>query len=710
MKIQQKISLFTAVTALTLDFLYLIIQHAVSDRLLPIDPIHTTAIIIGFAALCMYLLKRRSHGSPTPMQEMGRSVIAVTAVLLLLGTAQLSHIGTLPEGTTPHSLGTADMVTAALLSIAASVASLIIFISLSGMVFVRHRARTRRNYYIMLGVLAVYMIFEYLSSPSGMAIGALLSFRHIAYGFLIVLMVINSFRFSWILDVSRREKLILLLLSFFGFVFFLIFALFSAQETPLADALLRYHPLLYGFVRAVSLFGTLYLGVGFASTLMHLPTAKEFDRKKLEISSLQNMSRLITQVFDFDELVATTTYLALEVSEGSAAWLELAERYTRQVEDGGVRVVTNSMRNITDAQISSFRLTDGKPLQSLALETGKPVLVADLTSDKRIDQSRILKRDIGSLAIIPLNSHGGIIGVLCVAKKSSFEFDRDSTNVLYAFADMVAVALENSHLIHESIVKERLEQELLVAQKMQRSLLPQRLPASPQYEISARSVPAYEVGGDYYDVVQLDSHHLGFIVGDVSGKGVSAALYMAQVKGVFQSLGNAVSSTREILVRMNTPLCLGMEKKSFISMLYAVLDTRTGVLTFSRAGHCPLLHVADGKARYLQPSGMALGLELSTRFADSLEEESLVLKSGDTVVMYTDGVTEARDPAGNEFQYDRLAAIVESSARGSAEDVLDGIVSAVHRHTASGHAEDDVTLLVLHWKGTDLNNDEKQIH
>jgi serine phosphatase RsbU (regulator of sigma subunit) len=272
--------------------------------------------------------------------------------------------------------------------------------------------------------------------------------------------------------------------------------------------------------------------------------------------------------------------------------------------------------------------------------------------------------------------------------------------VLTAFADMVSVAIENSTLIRESIVKERMEQELLVAQQMQRSLLPQTLPSSPRFEIAASSIPAYEVGGDYYDVLPLDAVHIGFVVGDVSGKGVSAALYMAQVKGIFQSLSGYGASTRDILIRMNTPLCHSMERKSFISLLYAVLNTETGVLSFSRAGHCPLLHVRSGNSSYLRPEGMALGLDGTERFASSLQEESIQLEADDIVVMYTDGVTEARNPQDEEFQYARLAETVFNSVSEPPEQILRAILHRVRTYSEREEAEDDITVLVLRWRGS----------
>ena len=708
MKLRQRIFLITAIAAFLLDFLYVIVQRA----LVPGDGIsgdlfHTALVLIALVTGGLYHFRATADEDRSPVQRIGRTVIAITIYLLIIGIVQLAAITSfsMENGRVmPDSYAT--LVTAVVLAASGGIAALVVFSSLTRLIFVKRRKTTRRNYIFLLSISAIVIVLDFISSPNGLAAHGLDTVTDILAILLVASMVVNAFRFSWILVLSRREKIINLLLSLFGFAFFLILTIYSSESEALSNSLRYYHPILDSFVAICFLFGTLYMGIGFASTLMHLPTAKEFDRKKVEISSLQNMSRLITQVFDFDELVATTTHLALEVSEGDAAWLELrvGGEYHRRISKGDAtdsvlpETQVHAVKNIDPEVIGRLRTPDGLPLQHLVFDTGKPLLIQDVPSDRRIAASARDMRNIGTLVIAPLISRGDIIGLLCVGKRKAFEFDKEIVDVLLAFADMVSIALENSALIRESIEKERMEQELLVAQQMQRSLLPHVLPRSAQYEIAARSEAAYEVGGDYYDVLPLDAGRLGFVVGDVSGKGVSAALYMAQVKGIFQSLRNDGSSTRDILIRMNHPLCSSMERKSFISLLYAELHPERGLLSFARAGHCPLLHVRDGRASYLRPDGMALGLDATDRFAESLREERITLQPADIVVMFTDGVTESRNRDNEEYEYDRLAECVLRLQDASAEDILEGIFSEVRQHSGKEEADDDITVLVLRWK------------
>ncbi|MCB2205563.1 SpoIIE family protein phosphatase [bacterium] len=717
MKLKQRIFFLTAAIAFVLDFIYIIVQRTLSSGGAPEgDIFHTFLVLIMLLSLGYAYFRLSSDHENSAVQLIGRTVIAITIYLLIIGIVQLSAMTdfqSIRGVVQPASYST--LVVAAVISGIGAIASVIVFASLTRLIFVKRRQKTKRNFIILLVLGGLTIIFEFLGSPNGVGLGGISALSGILLAITIMMMIVNAFRFSWILSLTRREKIINLLLSLVGFVFFIILSIYASGNEALNKSLLYYHPMLQQFVELCFIFGAIYMGIGFTSTLLHLPTAKEFDRKQVELSSLQNMSRLITQVFDFDELVATTTHLALEVSEGDAAWLELLsdEALTRPlagnaksgttgdaVRSRETTILRNSLKNIDPESIAKLRRNDGSPLQSLAFETANPVLIQDFHGDRRVSAEARSLRDIGTLLIAPLSRHGEIIGLLCVTKRKAYEFDRDIMNVLYAFADMVSVALENSSLIRESIQKERMVRELQVAHEMQRSLLPQDLPSSPRFEIAAHSIPAYEVGGDYYDVLSFDDNRLGLLVGDVSGKGVSAALYMAQVKGIFQSLSGVSASTRDILIRMNGPLCNGMERKSFISLLYAVLHTEEGLLTFARAGHCPLLHVRDNRAAYLRPEGMALGLDPTPRFAESLEEETLRLAANDIVVMYSDGVTETRDRNDEEFEYQRLADCVLEHRDHSAQEILTSILERVQNFSGKQEADDDVTVLVLRWKNT----------
>jgi serine phosphatase RsbU (regulator of sigma subunit) len=243
--------------------------------------------------------------------------------------------------------------------------------------------------------------------------------------------------------------------------------------------------------------------------------------------------------------------------------------------------------------------------------------------------------------------------------------------------------------------------EIMVAQEMQKKLLPQDLPAIQEVEIEALSTPAFEVGGDYYDFTMLDEHHIGFIVGDVSGKGVSAAFYMAEMKGIFQSLSKIYQEPTDFLTKAHAALSGTMDKRSFISVIYAVLDLRDGKMTLARAGHCPMLFLSGESARYVTPVGLGLGMGNSEFFAQTIKQETILMQPGDAALFFTDGLTEARPLNGEEYGYEKLKDLGRIIGTRSATEIKDAVIESVDVHMNHQPPEDDLTLLVVKWRGKD---------
>jgi phosphoserine phosphatase RsbU/P len=327
------------------------------------------------------------------------------------------------------------------------------------------------------------------------------------------------------------------------------------------------------------------------------------------------------------------------------------------------------------------------------------VVVDDLSGDPRFAHVRNTRLRHGSLVVVPLLSHGGMIGILYATKEAKFGFVKDDVEVISAFADQATIAVENSRLIKKSLERERLLRDMLVAQEMQKKLLPQSVPTRPMLEIDAVSTPAFEVGGDYYDFVELPGDRIGIIVGDVSGKGVPAAFYMSVVKGVFQALGKTCGSPRDFMIKANEALAGTIDKHSFVSLIYGIVDVRSATLTLARAGHCPLLHLGASGVEYIRPNGMGVGLSGGPIFDGAIEERIIPLGEGDVCVFYTDGITEAR--AGDEeYGYERLLEAARTSRTSSAPAICRGILDSVKAFAQDPASNDDLTLVVLKWIGS----------
>jgi len=255
------------------------------------------------------------------------------------------------------------------------------------------------------------------------------------------------------------------------------------------------------------------------------------------------------------------------------------------------------------------------------------------------------------------------------------------------------------HLLLEQDEKRRLEQELQVARDIQMSLLPQGALKAPGMSVAALCVPAREVGGDYYDFLPLANGRIGLLIADVSGKGASAALYMAELKGLMLSLSRIHVSPRALLIEANEIIANHLDSRSFITMTYAVIDRAAGTLTCARAGHTPFMRIVGGERRVevLAPDGMVLGLNLDRgeRFERCLEELTLPIAGGDLLFFFTDGVSEAMDAEGECFGELRLSTSLAAYADLTPEAIRDRLVDDVAAFAQGQPQHDDITMVIL---------------
>lgn len=246
--------------------------------------------------------------------------------------------------------------------------------------------------------------------------------------------------------------------------------------------------------------------------------------------------------------------------------------------------------------------------------------------------------------------------------------------------------------------KRRVEAELDAARSLQAAILPQALPVHPSYAGKATMVPAKELGGDFYDFFAIDERHLGIVIADVSGKGVPAAFFMAISRTVLQSSARENRSAGACLAAANTLLCAQNPMDLFVTTFYGILDTETGELAYANGGHNPPLVVrrADGTVADLpRTSGMALGVMPDIPYA----EKRLHLEPGDTLFLYTDGISEAMDRDGHEFTEARLRQTLTDTQGQAVDVVIEGVTAAVEHFVAGAEQSDDITCLVVRYIG-----------
>ncbi len=250
--------------------------------------------------------------------------------------------------------------------------------------------------------------------------------------------------------------------------------------------------------------------------------------------------------------------------------------------------------------------------------------------------------------------------------------------------------------------KKRLEEELRIAHEIQMSLLPQGPVTFPGLSLTSICVPAREVGGDYFDILPLDDHRLGVLIADVSGKGTSAALYMAEMKGLMLSLSRNHASPRQLLIAADRIIAEHLSSRSFITMIYAIVDIRARTLTYARAGHTPLLCLPGPASptrglRLLAPDGMVLGLNLDNgeMFERLLEEQTIPIHDGDIFVLFTDGISEAMNAADDCFGEARLGRIIEEHAHLPSDQLRERILREIAAFVGDAPQHDDMTMILL---------------
>ncbi len=254
-------------------------------------------------------------------------------------------------------------------------------------------------------------------------------------------------------------------------------------------------------------------------------------------------------------------------------------------------------------------------------------------------------------------------------------------------------------LLIQAAEKKRLEEELRIAHEIQMSLLPQGPLSMPGLSITALCVPAREVGGDYYDLLPLGEHRLGVLIADVSGKGTSAALYMAELKGLVLSLSEIHTSPRSMLIAANRIIAQHLDARSFITMTYAVIDLQARSMTYARAGHTPLIHVPghNGRARILAPDGLVVGLKIDNGelFERLLQEDTIALGAGDVYVFFTDGISEAMNARDDCFGENRLGQLVETHAHLPPDELRERVLREIAAFVGDAPQHDDMTMILL---------------
>ena len=298
--------------------------------------------------------------------------------------------------------------------------------------------------------------------------------------------------------------------------------------------------------------------------------------------------------------------------------------------------------------------------------------------------------------IIPMIIKSKVIGLLLFGlKHSGSQFAGKDLELLYAAANQAAISIENARLYRSEANKLRIERDLDLARKIQQSLLPKCMPNLQGLDICGQMIPAMQVGGDYYDLIPISDTKLYVVVGDVSGKGLSASLYMTKLQTMMQLACVDNRNPRDILIEINRNLYVSMEKDWFVTITLALFDLEKNVVRVCRAGHAPLLAASDGTVSAYRTQGIGVGLERGTIFDKTLVEEEISLSSGKIFAFYSDGITEAINEREEFFGEEKLASLLKDKTNIPSTKLMDEIWDSLNQFRGKAEQNDDMTMVLV---------------
>ncbi|MFP4144796.1 MAG: SpoIIE family protein phosphatase [Phycisphaeraceae bacterium] len=404
-----------------------------------------------------------------------------------------------------------------------------------------------------------------------------------------------------------------------------------------------------------------------------------------ELSALYKVSTLISAHRDVQQVLDTAARSVAEVMQVKASSIRLLK------EDAGHELVPRAVHQLSETYLAKGAIRcDQSEIFSKAI-AGEVVYVKDLASDPRVVYPEDAQREgLVSMLCAGMSYQGRPIGVIQLFTATKRSFSQFEINLVKAMAHLLATAIENARLDQARNENQRMIRQLHLAADVQRRMLPGKMPSLPPFDIAARYVPSLELGGDFYDFINLDGH-LGIAVGDVVGKGVAASLLMASVRASLRAYAQDLYDLDEVISRVNKALSRDTQDNEFATLWYGVLDPHTMRMTYCNAGHEPPLLLRRGRIYNLNVGGMIVGIDGSQQYEKGLWD----VEAGDMILLYTDGLPDAANFEHQRFGRERIEQALHEAAELSAHDALNHILWCMRKFTGLRRSVDDTTLVVI---------------
>jgi sigma-B regulation protein RsbU (phosphoserine phosphatase) len=407
-----------------------------------------------------------------------------------------------------------------------------------------------------------------------------------------------------------------------------------------------------------------------------------------ELSILNDMARVISSTMTMDAVIENIVKRAVKAIGGQQGMITIVD------EQSPTEMKTLIRAQNSTSNLQTFHLNQN--ILGWMMINKKPLLANDLHNDPRFSGVHV-ENTFHSLLCVPLLVKNRMIAILAVFnKKNTDAFSEDDKRLLSIIAAQSAQILENSRLYEQEKSLQRMQEEIKFAARIQNDLLPKKFPQLPGYDIAGKSIPAQAIGGDYFDFIPIDGSRIGVCLGDVTGKGLPAALLMSNVQATLRGQTLVSISPKECIMRSNRLLYQSTSPEKFVTLFYGMLDTEKHSIWFSNAGHDnPYLISANGEMKRLKTGGTVLSVMEEFPF----EEEMVELKPGDVIVIYSDGITEAMNSADELYGEERLVEVLKKSKDLSAKELIDMVVSEAREHAAGHPQSDDMTIVVVRRTG-----------
>jgi hypothetical protein len=435
---------------------------------------------------------------------------------------------------------------------------------------------------------------------------------------------------------------------------------------------------------SIFIFVFIYAISSILVLLFNLPTSSVFEKKLEEIINFQRLSQSRNTGKNKEEVYEILLESSVSAVMADAAWLDINQSGIPEPKQLRHKIKKKDILEVQE------RIPKGKIKKLFSTDPVKNLKTNRYIASIRDYQYR-------SILVFPIFIQNDSLGTLNLLKEISDGFNEEMIDIIGTFINQASISIENFNLIDAAVENERYTKELNIAKTVQRNLLPAELEKSDFFDIIGYSESADEVGGDYYDIFKINEDKTIIIIGDVSGKGTSAAFHMSQLKGIFHSLVQLQLSPKDFLIYANNALAKGLDKNSFITAAYYIIDRKTGTIEFSRAGHCPTLYYDHSKktANYFYGIGLGLGIIRNNEFYRYVNIDKIKYNPKDILVLFTDGITEARNNNLEEFGYERLKNLIVEYAELTPDKIKESIMEAMYSFCGTNAPEDDSTLIII---------------